>query len=59
MQCWQSIEEICEREWKNMHVDFKYDTLMQAKAKAENLFGDMTAFVKYTKIMEVGKIDEK
>lgn len=32
---------------------------MQAKAKAENLFGDMTAFVKYTKIMEVGKIDEK
>ena len=30
-----------------------------AKVKAENLFGDMTAFVKYTKIMEECKIDER
>lgn len=42
-----------------MHVDFKYVFLRNAKEMAEDLFGDMTAFVKYTKIMEVRKVDEQ
>jgi hypothetical protein len=42
-----------------MHVDFKNSSLRNAKVIAENLFGDITAFVKYTKIMEVRKIDEQ
>jgi hypothetical protein len=39
------LEEIAEAE-SDLLVDFKDDQLKDAKRDAENLFGDMTAFIK-------------
>lgn len=58
VETWQSIEEICERKWENLYVDFKYELLNNAKEIAENLFGDMTAFVKVNKIKETHNCSE-
>ena len=39
------MEEIAEAE-SDLLVDFKDNQLNEAKRDAENLFGDMTAFIK-------------
>jgi hypothetical protein len=43
---WRSIEQIAETDWNDFYVDFKSQKLLEAKNKAENLFGDMVVYCK-------------
>lgn len=58
-ETWKSLEEIAEFEWKNLHVDFKYSKLNDAKKEAEDLFGDMTVFCKINALVKTQQISEE
>lgn len=58
-ETWQSLEEIAEFEWTNLHVDFKHPTLNDAKKEAEDLFGDMTVFCKINALVKTQQISEE